>query len=36
MRTQVGGATIAFLQSDRRDLPGADERNGDDGIAGLT
>jgi hypothetical protein len=27
--TRAGGATIAFLESDRRDLPGADERNGD-------
>jgi hypothetical protein len=27
--TQAGGATIAFLESDRRDLRGADERNGD-------
>ena len=27
--TKAGGATIAFLESDRRDLPGADERIGD-------
>ena len=31
--TQAGGATIAFLESDRRDLPVADERNGDIPIA---
>jgi len=29
LRNQAGGATIAFLESDRRDLPGADQRNGD-------
>jgi hypothetical protein len=27
--TRAGGATIAFLESDRRDLPAADHRNGD-------
>jgi len=32
LRTQAGSATIAFLESDRRDLPGADERFGDDAI----
>jgi hypothetical protein len=31
--TQAGGATIAFLESDRRDLPGADERKGDIPVA---
>jgi hypothetical protein len=29
---RAGGATSAFLKSDRRDLPEADERNGDDPI----
>ena len=28
---RVGGTTTAFLESDRRDLPGADERYGDKG-----
>ena len=27
---RAGGATSAFLKCDRRDLPEADERNGDD------
>lgn len=30
-----GGATSAFRESDRRDLPEADERNGDHGIVRL-
>jgi hypothetical protein len=29
----AGDATIAFRESDRRDLPGADERNGDDAMS---
>ena len=33
LRTQTAGATNAFLDSDRRDLPGADERNGDYEVA---
>ena len=33
--TQAGGATIAFLENDRRDLPGADERDGDLGLVSV-